>query len=173
VFVNERGSQCTYEGKGAVSGGKKKRKTTNQVARALRVQIQEKRGPPHVLQARGGPCAPVRKGERSGGRRKKKRNLMHCFGLWWGEKSRRSGRVVRPRRVMRCERGGPLCTCKMVSKERKKKEKEKREGSSQSPERRHVTERGKGECMSQSNVGRARPKAWCKGRGRQRVAEEG
>ena len=84
AFVNERGSQCTYEGKGAVSGEKEKRKkkkiqTRWQGRRACRF---EEKGTPSHLQARGGPCAPVRKGEQSGGRRQK-RNLTIRRALLW------------------------------------------------------------------------------------------
>ena len=81
AFVNERGSHCTYEGKGAVSGEKEKRKK-KKYKPGGKGAARAKKGTPSRLQARGGPCAPVRNGERSGGRRKKRNLTNRCALLW-------------------------------------------------------------------------------------------
>ena len=51
--MNERGSQCTYEGKGAVSGEKEKRKKYKPGGKGAARADSRKRGPPHVCKREG------------------------------------------------------------------------------------------------------------------------
>ena len=55
AFVNERGSHCTYEGKGAVSGEKEKikKKKYKPGGKGAARADSRKRGPPHVCKREG------------------------------------------------------------------------------------------------------------------------
>ena len=55
AFVNERGSQCTYEGKGAVSGEKEEKKKHKPGGKGATRADSRKKGTPSRLQARGAP----------------------------------------------------------------------------------------------------------------------
>ena len=103
AFVNEKGSQCTYEGKGTISREKRKKKNINQGVAC--VDSRKKGTQTHIIgvalafASERGPCAPKKRGTVRGKDIKKKENLtVRCTLLWhncycWGEKSGRRGQT--------------------------------------------------------------------------------
>ena len=156
--MNERGSQCTYEGKRSSKRGEKKKEKpqTRWQGRCACADSRKKGTPSRFASKRGSLCTCEKGGTvRRKEKKKKKPHHSTCIALDSGG-GRRAGEVAEwsDHAESRGVREVPYVPVRRSAKNEKKKEKEKREGSSQSPERRRVTERGKGKCMSQSNVGR-------------------
>ena len=94
--VCERGGPSAPMREKEQSAGKEKKSKNTNLARAPCVRIQEKGDPLMFASERGPLCTCEKRGTV---RRKEKKKTpspfdVRCFGLWWGEKSRRSGRVT-------------------------------------------------------------------------------
>ena len=100
--MNEWGSQCTYEGKGAVSGGKEKKRKKDKLGGKGAARADSRKRETPFASERGPLCTCEKRGMvRRKEKKKKKPHHSTCVALdWWGgEEPEKWQDAIRPCRV--------------------------------------------------------------------------